>query len=72
MVAVDEIVDFLRAHHEGGNDFALVELLIVARDDSFLNKRQNAVGEHLGMDANVFVVVEARKDGVGYGTDTHL
>ena len=39
MVAVDEIVYFLRTHHEGGDDLAFVEFLVVARDDTFFHQR---------------------------------
>ena len=72
MVAVDEIVDFLRAHHEGGDNLAPVEFLVVTRDDAFLHQRQDTVAEHLSMDADVFVVVEARKNGVRYAANAHL
>lgn len=71
-VAVDEVVDLLRTHHEGGNNLAFVEFFAVSGDDSFFDKRQDTVGEHLGVYAYVLVVVKARQDGVRDGADAHL
>ena len=71
-VVVDEIVDFLGTHHEGGDDFASVQPFVGPVDDPFLDQRKDAVGEHFGVNADVFVVLQARKDGVGDGADAHL
>ena len=71
-VVIDEVIDLLRTHQERGDHLALVDLLVHTVDDAFLDERQHAVGEHLGVDTEVLVVTQLGEHGVRDGTDTHL
>ena len=48
----------LRADHEGGDDLAAVDLLARAGHDAGLDQVDHAVGEHLGVDAQVALVAQ--------------
>ena len=71
-IVVDEVVHFLGAHQECGNDLAFVEFFVHVVDDTFFEQREHAIGEHFGMDTQVFVVSELGKHGIGDCADTHL
>ena len=46
--------------------------LVLVGDHSFFNQRQEAVGEHLRMDAQFFMVFHSSKGRVGDSADAHL
>ena len=71
-VVVDEVIDLLGAHEEGGYHLAAVDALLGSVDYAFPDEGQDAVGEHLGVDTEVLVVTELGQYGVGNGADTHL
>ncbi len=71
-VVVDEVVDALRTHQERRDHLALVDILGFAVDYAALHQRKHAVGEHLGMDAEVLVAAQLRQHGIGNGADAHL
>jgi hypothetical protein len=49
-----------------------VHLLEAVRDDAGLDEVDHAVGEHLGVDAEVVLVHQRREHRVGNGADAHL
>ena len=49
-----------------------MDVLPLVRDHARLDEVDDAVGEHLGVDAEVDLVEQAREDGVGNGADAHL
>ena len=57
-IVVHVIVDFLRAEAEAGDDFAAVDRLAVAGDGAALDQLDDVVGDHLGVNAEVFLVLE--------------
>ena len=57
-IVVHVIVELLRAEAEAGDDFAAVNRLAVAGDGAALDQVDDAVGDHLGVDAEVFLVLQ--------------
>ena len=71
-VMVYETVDVVGTQQEGGDDLAAVDLLAGAVDDAFANQAEDAVGEHLGVETEVAVVLKAGGEGVRKGAYAHL
>ena len=57
-IVVDVIVEPLRAHTETGYNFAPVERLFCTGDRPAIDKVDNPVAEHFGVDAEVFFVFQ--------------
>ena len=57
-VVMDEVVEALRAHDEGGHDLAAVALLARPGDDAGLDQIDHRVREHLGVDPEIAFVAE--------------
>ena len=55
-VVVDEVEEPLRADHEAGDDAPRVHVLPAVGDRAGLDEVDDAVGEHLGVDAEVVLV----------------
>lgn len=71
-IVVDEIEDFLGSGDKAGGDSAGVDGLTGVGDRAGVVQINQAVGKHLGMDAEVLPVVEAGENGVGDSADAHL
>ena len=73
-VAVDRLVQRLRPEPEGADDLAGVSCLAGAGDDTGLVEVDDAVGEHLGVDAEVAhaALEQQRADRVRHGADADL
>jgi hypothetical protein len=71
-VVVDEIVQLLGADQERTDDASLVHRLAIVCDATLLDEVDHASGEHLGVDAEVFVIGESCQDSVGNVSDAHL
>ena len=74
VVAVEGVVECVRAEREGEHDLARIEALARAGDRAGLVKLDDPIGEHLGVDADVLdaAFLEERADGVGHGADADL
>ena len=71
-VVVDVVVELLGAHAEAGDDLAPVGGLLGAGDDAGLDQVDDGVGEHLGVDAEVLLLLEELDHRVGDAADAHL
>ena len=60
---MDEVVQALRAHHEGGHDLPAVSLLSGSGDHAGLDEVHDGDREHLGVDAEVALVAERHGHG---------
>ena len=67
-----EIIKSFRAHDEGGNNMISVFYLVFIGHHSFFDQGDDAVGEHLGMDTQPFMIFHSLERGVGNGADAHL
>ncbi len=71
-VVVDEVVQAPRAHEERGHHLAGVEALAGVGDDALVVEVDDALAEHLGVDAEVVLLVQEHEDGVGDAADAEL
>ena len=71
-VVVDVVVELARAEAEAGHDLAAVQRLARAGDDAGLDQVNDAVGEHLGVDAEVFLVLQERQQRLRNAPDAQL
>src|SRR5687767_12101379 len=71
-VIVHEVIKPARAEDEARDELAGVDALLRAVDDAPFDEAHHAVGEHLGVDAEVAVRVERAQHSVGDGADAHL
>ena len=71
-VVVDIIIDPLGAEGEGGDALAPVDLLFAVVDRAALDQLHHGVGEHLGVDAQVVLILQGRAHRVGDGADAQL
>ena len=71
-VVVHEVVEALGADDEARDDASGVDALAPVGDDARLDQIDDAVREHLGVDAEVVLVVEAAQHGVRDCADAHL
>ena len=71
-VLVQEVVQAAVAQGKGGHDLALVDVLLAAGDDAGFHQVHDAVGDHLGVDAQVMLVHEALAHGIGDTADAQL
>ena len=69
---VYETVDVVGAEKEGRDYLAAVDLLAGAIDDTLADQAKDAVGEHLGVEAKVAVILKAGGEGVRKSADAHL
>ena len=67
-----EIIDLLRPHQETRDDLAAVDLLARSGHHPGLHQRQQAVGEHFGMDSQVAPVRELRQHRIRNLADAEL
>ena len=56
-VVVNEIIEPAGSHRKGGNDFSGMFLFKLSVDDTALDKRQDGIGKHFGVNAEIFMVV---------------
>ena len=71
-VVVEEAVQPVGAEGEGADGLGPVEVLADAVDDAGLDEVDDAVGQQLGVDAEVAMVGEGGEDGVRGGADADL
>ena len=71
-VVVDVVVELACAHGEGGDDLVSADGLLGAGDGAALDEVDDPVAEHLGVDAEVFLVFEELGDGLGDVSDAAL
>ena len=71
-VVVQKVVYFLRTHYESGDYLVGIEFLVRAVDNPASYQIEYAVGEHLGVNAQMFMVGERCQNGVRNSADTHL
>ena len=71
-IIVYKVVNALRAEREGRDALAPVYLLSAVVDRAALDKLDHGVGEHLGVDAEVVLLLERHAGGVRYGADAEL
>jgi hypothetical protein len=71
-VVVDKVVQLLSSNEETANDLALVDCLVVVGDAALGDEVDDAVGEHLRVDAQILVVVQLRQHRVRDAADAHL
>ena len=71
-VVVDVVVEPLGAHAEAGDDLAAVERLAAAGDHARLDQVDDAVGDHLGVDAQVLLVLEELQHRLRDAADAEL
>ena len=64
-VLVDEVEQLPRAQHEAENDFARLQVLALAIDDTGFDQRNHIVGNHLGVNAEILPVHQVGQDGIG-------
>ena len=64
-VAIHEAVELVGAESEGSNHLARQVVLAPVCDGAALDQRQDAVADHLGVDAEVVLVRELHHHGVG-------
>ncbi len=71
-VVVHELEQARRARDEARHRAAWVHLLLLVRDDAALDQRDQPIGEHLGVHAELELVAEQREHRIGNAADTHL
>jgi hypothetical protein len=71
-IVVNEVEQALGPQHEAGNDLVRVDGLPLVVDHARLNQVDHAVGEHLGVDAQVAMIAQQPKHGVGNPSDAGL
>ena len=71
-VAVHPAIETLRAEGEGRDALAREGRLEPVGDDARLDQREDAVTDHLRVDAEVLAVGELHDDGVGDGAEPDL
>ena len=71
-VVVEEAVEAVGSEGEGADGLGAVEVLADAGDDARFDEVDDAVGEQLGVDAEIVVIAQRVEDGVGDGTDADL
>ena len=71
-IVVNVIVNPPRADGEAGDDFAMVRRLARAVDGARLDQLNNAVGDHLRVNAEVFLVLEEAKHRLRNAPDAEL
>ena len=71
-LSCDPLVELAAAHDEGGHDLARQQRLPPPGDHAGLREAHHAVGEHLGVDAEVVAVAERREHRVRDRADADL
>ena len=71
-IAIDEAVQRVGTNGERGHHLAGVHGLARAIDHARVKEGKEAIGEHLGMDAEIAVGLQLAEDGVGDGANAHL
>ena len=71
-VVVQEVEQLLAAGGEAADDLALVQRLVLAGDHALSDQPHDAVGEHLGVDAQVVAVGQRGQHRVGDPADAEL
>ena len=71
-VVVDEPVQPPRSHHEAGHDAPGMHLLETVGDDARVHKIDDAVGEHLRVNAQIVLVGQPPEGCVGDRANAHL
>ena len=71
-VVVDVVVEPPGSHAEAGDDLALIERLAAPVDGARLDQLDDGVGEHLGVDAEVLLVLEVRHHRLRNRADAEL
>ena len=71
-VVVDEAIQAFAAERKRGHNFVRHHHLFLTRNDTGFDQRDEAVGEHLGVDAEPAVVAKLFQNSVGDGADAHL
>ena len=71
-VVVQEVEQLLAAGGETADDLALVQRLVLAGDHALVDQPNDAVGEHLGVDAQVVAVGQFGQHRVGQPADAQL
>mmetsp|Transcript_58999 Transcript_58999/g.93881 ORF Transcript_58999/g.93881 Transcript_58999/m.93881 type:complete len:203 (-) Transcript_58999:756-1364(-) len=68
----DEVIQPLGAHCKRRGELASMVVLVRVGDDTHVDQVEDAVAEHLSVDAEVLVVVQTLQDGVGNAANAHL
>ena len=71
-IVANEIEEPLRAQHKGRHGLAAVQRLALAVDDARLHQIDHAVRAHLGVNAQVALVVQTMENGLGDAADPGL
>ena len=71
-IVVDEVEHFLRPQDEAGNDLARIEVLARAGEHSGFDQRNQTVGNHLAVSAQVLAIHEQWQYRIRYAADAGL
>ena len=69
---VREVIELLRAEYHGGHHLAAVYLLALVCDDAQLDELGHTAGYELRVHAEVVLLLEELRDGVGYAAYAEL
>ena len=71
-IIVDEVVQLPRPHYKAGDDLTPVQGLFRVVNHAAFDQRNNAVAEHLSVDAQVIELGQVVQDRIGNGADPEL
>ena len=71
-VAVHETIELLRTERECGDHLSRQVVLLAVGHRAALEQLQDAVADHLGMDAQIVLVAQLHDHGVGNGAIADL
>jgi hypothetical protein len=71
-IIVHVVVNLLRAEAEAGHDFAAINRLAVSGDGAAFDEFDDVVGDHFGVDAEVFLVLEEAEQRLRNAADAEL
>lgn len=71
-VLLQQIIEFLGAVSKGADDFSGHKVFLSAGDDPLLHQLHHGIGNHLGMNAQVVLVLERQRGCIGNAADAQL
>ena len=72
MVPLEELIQLLRTKGKGGDYLAGQERFCLAIDNALLHEFHHTIGKHLGVNTQIFAVVQVVENGIGDSPNTKL